>query len=99
MLSFPRLSSRSGEMLTARIFAMNRSCDPSGTTLATLHSMLMGQSAISGHLTWVAGRGVSLVSANLSTSRPDFIPHQSVIFACEAYGMLTMNSLVAEMMP
>src|SRR5665648_1166128 len=58
--------------------AINMSCEPNDLISLTLHSIEMGESATMGQFTIVAAAGVRPLSLNLSKSRPDFTPHQSV---------------------
>ena len=59
--------------------------------------MLTGASAIRGAATRSAGTGVSPVSRNLSKSRPERTPHQSVARAIERVVRLMTNSPVRRM--
>ena len=60
----------------------------------TRHSILARHSAISGALTFWAGRGVKLKTLNLSTSWPEQFPISTTWFMISTVGMAITHSLV-----
>ncbi len=74
------------------------SCDPRGSTWRTRHSIEMGASSTVGAATTAPRPGVRPISANLSQSRPERTPHQSVARASSSVVRLMTNSPVRRMM-